>query len=145
MSKAALAEFADKVSEIMRVIANEFAKKQTAGFHKIKLTMPQIFILDFLYRDGESNMTDMAHHMNVTTAAITGLVDKLVRDRYAVRRTDSADRRIIRVRLTKAGSGIIKNIIKHKRKMIMDIFGKITQAEREYYLKILMHIREHIK
>jgi DNA-binding MarR family transcriptional regulator len=90
-------------------------------------------------------MSDLAHYMNVTTAAMTGMIDRLVRDGYLKRHDDPSDRRIIRVYLTKKGKNTVKDTIEHKRKMTINLFGKISQAERENYLSILMHIRDHLK
>jgi DNA-binding MarR family transcriptional regulator len=83
--------------------------------------------------------------MNITTAAMTGIVERLVRDKYVVRTSDPNDRRIIRVRPTAKGSRIVKDMIENRKRLVMKIFGVISEKEREEYLKILMHIREHLK
>jgi DNA-binding MarR family transcriptional regulator len=87
-------------------------------------------------------MTDMAHFMQVTTAAMTGLVDRLVRDGYLTRVYDPQDRRVIKIKLTLRGNGLIKKINDHRRKMVIKIFGQIPEADRQDYLRILMQIKE---
>lgn len=145
MSNVTLSEFADKVSEIMPVISREFLRHQTVEFYKMKITPPQLIILELLYKQGESNMTDLAHLLNVTTAAMTGIVSRLVRDGSAVRVSDPDDRRIIKIRLTAKGEKTVKNMTEHRKKMMTQIFGMISQEERDEYLKILSHIYEHLK
>ncbi len=145
MSTLSLREFAGHLTEIMSVIIKEFLKYQTGEFYKTRITLPQFFVMDMLNRRGESRMTDLARFINVTTAAMTGVVDRLVRDGYAMRTSDPNDRRIIKIRLTPKGDRTVKRIIERRRQMIMKIFGMISQAEREEYLKILTHIRDRLK
>ncbi|MEK6714672.1 MAG: MarR family transcriptional regulator [Candidatus Omnitrophota bacterium] len=140
MPEISLSEFADKLNQLMPAIIKEFARRQTNELYKGKITLPQFLILGFLERGGESRMTDIARFMGITTAASTGIVDRLVRAGYTVRSYDINDRRIIRMKLTQSGSILVKKVNKERRAMIIDIFGKISQAEREKYLEILTHI-----
>lgn len=134
--------FADRLNEIMPVIFKEFTKRLTKELHKTKITLPQLFILEFLEREGESRMTELAHFMNVTTAAMTGIVDRLVRDNYAERIYDQNDRRIIKVKLTNEGNSVVRKICERKQQMIVKVFGRISEAEREQYLGILRQIKD---
>jgi DNA-binding MarR family transcriptional regulator len=144
MSHIPLSEFADKVNELMPAIAREFMRQQPPAFHKMRLTLPQFVILDYLSREGESKMSDLARAMNVSTAAMTGLIDRLVRERYVLRHSDPKDRRIVNIALTEKGQKIIKYMVQQKRQMIINVFGRISEAERNQYIKILTHIKEHI-
>lgn len=142
MPQVTLSEFADKINEVMPLLAKEFTRRQPDELYKGKITLPQLLVLDFLNKQGESKMTDMAHFMRVTTAAMTGLVDRLVRDGYAVRVYDSQDRRVIKIKLTPQGSGLVKKINTQRRKMVMKIFGHISEADRQDYLRILLKIKD---
>lgn len=145
MSGLSLAEFADKVGEIMPVISRQFLKDQTKDFYKMKMTIPQLVLLDLLSRHGESNMSELARLMSVTTAAMTGVADRLVRDGYILRVSDPKDRRVVKVKLTAKGSGMVEKAGEHKKKIMMRIFGIISEKERGDYLKILTHIQKHIE
>ena len=142
MSEVSLSGFADKINEIMPVIMREFARRQANGFFKVKITLPQLLLLDFLNIQGESKMTNIANFMHVTTAAMTGIVERIVRDGYALRVYDPDDRRIIKVKLTAKGSDLLKKINQQRRKMIISIFGKISETERQQYLRILTRIHD---
>ena len=126
----------------MPLIMKEFARSQMKGLYKDKVTLPQFLILEFLHKDGQTKMSFLASFMNVTTAAMTGIADRLVRDGYVKRVYDPNDRRIIEIELTSRGSGLVKKIHEERRKMIMRIFGKIAQRDRRDYLRILMQIKE---
>lgn len=142
MSQISLTEFADKISEVFPVVIKEFLKRQTNELCRGKITMPQFIILNSLERQGENRMTDLANFMSVTTAAMTGLIDRLVRDGYVERAEDPDDRRIIKVKATQKGAVLVKKINLQKRQMIIDIFGRLTQQDREEYLRIIMQVRD---
>jgi DNA-binding MarR family transcriptional regulator len=142
MSKLSLSEFADKMNEVMPVIMKEFGRRLVSALYKGKIILPQFLLLEFLHREGESKMTALAHFMNVTTAAMTGIVDRLVRDGYLVRADEPQDRRIIKVRLTLKGTDLVRKINRKKCQMVIKIFGKISEADRREYLRILMQIKE---
>lgn len=144
MEDVSLSEFADRVGGIMSVIMRNFLKQQMSKFYQMKITIPQFAILNFLKTEGEHKMTDMAKFMNVSTAAITGIIDRLAKSGYVVRRHNPDDRRVIRVSLTAKGSDLVKKSFQQRRQMIIDMFGKISQEEREDYLRILTHIKEHL-
>jgi DNA-binding MarR family transcriptional regulator len=80
--------------------------------------------------------------MGVSTAAVTGLVDRLVKYAYIVRVFDPGDRRIIRIKLTAGGLSLVKKVNQQRRQMIISIFEKISEADRKDYLRILMQIKE---
>jgi DNA-binding MarR family transcriptional regulator len=135
MNRLCLAEFADRINEIVPVIMKEFTKRQTGELYKTKVTLPQFLILVLLQREGETKMTDLAHMVKVTTAAMTGIG-------YAVRAYDPQDRRIIKVKATTKGSQLVKKVNEERRKMIIKIFGKLSESDRTDYLRILTQIKE---
>lgn len=142
MSQISLSEFADKLNDMMPVIMKEFARRQTNELYKGKITLPQFLVLEFLETDGEVKMKDIAQFMHVSTAAMTGIVDRLVREGYVVRAFDAVDRRIIKAKLTVRGSSIVKKINEQRRDMTIRIFEKISETDRNEYLKILRQIRD---
>jgi DNA-binding MarR family transcriptional regulator len=145
MSNLTLAELADRVGELMPEISREFLRNQTVEFYKSKITLPQCVILDTLNKNGESNMSDLARNMSVTTAAMTGIVDRLVRDGYVIRASDPDDRRVIKIRLTAKGDKVVRMLREHRREMTIKLLGVLSQPERESYLKILTRIKDGIR
>lgn len=142
MATISLSEFADKINEIVPMFMKEFARLNISEFYKEEITLSQFSILLFLYKEVESKMSNLAHFMNVSTAAMTGIVDRLVKHGYVARQLDPRDRRIIKIKLTNKGALIVKKISQQRRQLMIKVFSKISEAEREAYLKILMHIRD---
>ncbi|MCX5678689.1 MAG: MarR family transcriptional regulator [Candidatus Omnitrophica bacterium] len=144
MSQLTLSEFVDKLSEMMPAIMREFLKQESDKFYNVKITIPQLVVLEMLTRDGESRMTDLARSINVTTAAMTGIVDRLVRDGYVTRTSDLEDRRVIKIKPTAKGARVAKSALEHKKAIFRKMFGVISQDDREEYLRILTIIRDRI-
>ena len=145
MPSLSLSEFADRVQEVMPVIMKEFMRRQAGDFYKTNITMPQFFVLELLQRLGESKMSAVAKYIQVSTAAMTGIVARLVRAGYLVRTSDSQDRRIVMVKLTARGSAAVKETIERRKQATIKIFGGISPKDREKYLNILDQVREHLK
>jgi DNA-binding MarR family transcriptional regulator len=140
-----LSQFADKVTELMPVIMKEYVKHQVDEFEKLKITLPQFFVLELVNRQGEAKMSDLAKFVNVTTAAMTGIVERLFKNGYVLRIDEPDDRRIIKIKLTPKGAKVVKDMIQKRKDITIKMFGSITQEEREEYLKILTHVHEHLK
>lgn len=141
MSEISLDGFADKLNEIMPVIMKEFARRQVCELYKGKITLPQFLVMDFLHRNGQSQMTQIANFMGVTTAATTGIVARLVKCGFCARGAEPADRRIIKVRLTQKGNELVKKVNEERHKMVLKIFGRISDKDRSDYLRILEQIK----
>ena len=144
MSQLTLSKFADRLSEMIPAIMREVYKQESDKFYNIKITIPQLVVLEMLTRDGGSRMTDLARSINVTTAAMTGIVDRLVRDGYVIRSSDAKDRRVIKIRPTAKGARVAKSAIEQKKAILRKMFGVISQDDREEYLRILTIIRDRI-
>lgn len=144
MSSLSLSEFSEKVSMLMPVIAREFVKLQSAEYLKTKITMPQFIVLEILHHRGESKMTDLAGALDVTTAAMTGIVDRLVRDKYVSRGEDAEDRRIVNIILTPKGQKTVKTMTEARKRITMKLFGNISNQEREQYLNILTRVHDEL-
>jgi len=141
MSKLTIDEFADQMDEIMPVVGREFLRRHLGDLCKGKITVQQLLIADTLCREGEIRMGDLARIMAVTTAAMTGMVERLVRYGYVERVSNPDDRRIIKVRLTRAGEDFIATLNARRRKAHIKIFGQISPQDREDYLRILTQIK----
>lgn len=137
-------DFADKMNEVMPVIMKEFTRRQSNDLLKGKVTLPQMVILEFLERQGAIKMTDIARFMQVSTAAATGIVDRLVKSGYVIRTFQEDDRRIVRIQINSRGLELVKRVTLDRHKMLTSIFGKISDKDRFDYLRILTKIKDNL-
>lgn len=73
------------------------------------LTIHQYNILSFLIT-GEKKMSSIAAHLDVTTAAVTGAIDRMEALKLVKRANSRADRRVINVSITNHGTAFIELI-----------------------------------
>lgn len=142
MQHLTLEQFADRINEILPLLAKEFAKSQFIDWYKEKVTLPQFLIMSFLHQSGSCKMKDLASAMKVSTAAMTGIVNRLVRQGLVARRLDEKDRRIIRIEVNAKGAALVGKINQQRRKMVIDIFGKLSDNDRQEYIRILSQIQD---
>ena len=98
----------------------------------LDLTLTQIKLLHHL-EDAEHELTlkEGAELVRVSLPAASRLVDDLVRRGYVVRHEDETDRRMKRVRLTEAGSAVIRKLNAARMRGLRQYIEILTDAERE--------------
>jgi DNA-binding MarR family transcriptional regulator len=74
---------------------------------KGKISFPQFFLLAYLDEEECLSMSNIAKMMGHSTAAATGMVDKLQELGHLKRYTAAADRRKIMVRITEQGRSLV--------------------------------------
>jgi DNA-binding MarR family transcriptional regulator len=69
------------------------------------LTLPQWMALGCIGNEGQTGIThsELCHRLMLSKAPVTGIVDRLVRDGYAVRTADDKDRRVSRIAIRPEG------------------------------------------
>ena len=144
MTPIPLNKFADRLDEIVPVMMREFGRRQSNDLFKGKVSLQQFIILDYLLKEKDHKMTELARFMSVTTPAVTGFINRLVKAGYVRRIFDPKDRRVVIIKLKPKGKKLVLRVHKERRQMIMDIFGKISESDRENYLRILSNIRDTV-
>jgi len=142
--KLSVSDFADRINEIMPVMMKEFSRRQASELLRGKVTLTQILILEFLERQGSTKMTDIARFMKVSTAAATGIVERLVKSGYVIRTFQEGDRRIVRIKINPRGLELVKRVALDRHKMLISIFGKVSDQDRSDYLRVLTKIKNNL-
>lgn len=130
-------EFSKRLNELMPNLIREFNKRQKNPLAKGEITLPQLFVLNFLKIKGEAIMTEIAAHMATTLSAATGMVGRLVQSKLLLRSRDEKDRRIVKITLTRKGKEIVESVEKERLLLIKAVFGRLSKEERQTYLEIL--------
>ncbi len=77
---------------------------------KGKVSFPQFFLLAYLAEEECLSMSNIAKMMGHSTAAATGMIDKLQELGHLKRYTAAADRRKIMVRITDQGRALVEQM-----------------------------------
>ena len=92
--------------------------------------MPQFSILMQLHHNGACGMSEISEKFDVTPAAASQLVDKLVQGGFIVREEDPKDRRAKTLNLTDKGHELIQQGIEERYLWMDQLSGRLTEAER---------------
>ena len=94
------------------------------------LSMHQVSLLMQLNYRGACGMSEISGRFDVTPAAASQLVDKLVQSGYIQREEDPNDRRAKLLNLTDKGREVIRQGIDERYRWVDELTEKLTEDER---------------
>ena len=92
--------------------------------------MPQFSILMQLHHKGACGMSEISERFEVTPAAASQLVDKVVQGGFVKREEDPKDRRAKLLNLTDKGRQLIQRGIEERYRWMQELAGKLTAEEQ---------------
>lgn len=95
------------------------------------LSMPQFSILMQLHHRGNCAIGDISERFDITNAAASQLVDKLVQGGFIRREEDPQDRRAKMLNLTNKGKDLIQRGIEERYRWVDQLSSKLTVEERD--------------
>jgi len=137
MSRLGLEAFTDRAMELFPQLARGMIRHENNYLTQGAITLPQFRVLRHLMRQRECSMRELADFMKMGLSSVTGMVDRLVKQRLADRRRTEKDRRLVFVDITPKGRKAIKEILDQRRKTTLNLFESLTAEERLAYLCIL--------
>ena len=111
----------------------------------VKVTLGQAGLLFLLRQDDGRTMTALSKALAVKNATLTGLIDRLERSGFVMRKASRKDRRSIRVHITPAGvkeCDKAKPVIKRANAKIKSGFSR---AEIEMFKRVLNSLFEKFR
>lgn len=129
-------ELTDILMSLQRCMMMNLTEELTRG----RLSFPQFFLLGYLMTHATISMTEIATWMNHTTAAATGMVDRLECLGYVERWRGDKDRRKVLVKITKKGESLVSLIRKDIIQNLSKMMGILTTEEQETWLNIYRKI-----
>lgn len=94
------------------------------------LSMPQISILMQLHHKGPCGMSEISDRFDITAAAASQLVDKLVHSELIERVEDAHDRRAKQLSLSKKGATLIEKGFEERYRWMNDLAENLNTDER---------------
>ena len=110
--------------------------------------MPQFSILMQLHYQGESGISDVSERMDISAAAASQLVEKLVISKLIERAEDPNDRRAKQIKLSPKGKEMIVNGIEERYRWVEDMVDGINVEDRQKVgdaLTILTEVAKSIR
>jgi DNA-binding MarR family transcriptional regulator len=94
------------------------------------LSMPQFSMMMQMYHRGACGMSEVSERFEITPAAASQLVDKLVHSGLIQREEDPHDRRAKLLNLNDKGRELIQRGIEERYRWVDELAGKLTVEER---------------
>lgn len=100
----------------------------SSELNKGNVSFPQFFLLTYLSSEDYLTMSDIAKKMGHSTAAATGLVDRLEKLGYVERVHAAEDRRKIMVRITSKG---VELVAKMRTEIVSDLANILADMDED--------------
>lgn len=101
------------------------------------LSMPQLGVLMQLHHRGNCAVSDVSERFDITNAAASQLVDKLVQSKLIQREEDPHDRRAKLLNLTEKAKELIQHNIEERYRWVDQLAEKLTPEERAKVLEAM--------
>jgi DNA-binding MarR family transcriptional regulator len=128
---------AEKLADIFTVMQRSFVLHLSKELTRGNVSFPQYLLLGFLsQQEGPLIMTEVAQRMRHTTAAATGLVDRLERLGYARRQVAETDRRKVLVHITEKGLALVSQVREDMIGNLIRLMGILDPDEQRTWVRI---------
>ena len=134
---------ADRLADFVIFTQRSCILNLSTELNKGNVSFPQFFLLAYLSSEEYLTMSDIAKKMGHSTAAATGLVDRLEKLAYVERLHAADDRRKIMVRITSKG---VELVARMRKEIATDLAGILAgmdedEAETVEHTKRAIHSR----
>ncbi|HXZ52894.1 MAG TPA: MarR family transcriptional regulator [Burkholderiales bacterium] len=107
-------------------------------------TLPRFDLMSQLERHPQGlKMNELSRRMMVTGGNVTGIVDQLVAEGLVERQADAADRRALRVRLTRAGERVFAEMARAHEEWIVATLAGLSRREHAELFRLLAKVKQH--
>ena len=122
--KKLVSDVADFIMFTQRSVLLDLSKELNRG----NVSYAQFFLLGYLDSEEFLTMTDISKKMGHSTAAATGLVDRLEKLGYVQRLHASDDRRKVMVQITTKGKELVRDLRENITQNVADLMTTGEQA-----------------
>ena len=119
---------ADRLADFVLFTQRSCILNLSTELNKGNVSFPQFFLLTYLSSEEYLTMSDIAKKMGHSTAAATGLVDRLEKLGYVERVHAAEDRRKIMVRITAKG---VELVSKMRKEIATDLAGILAGMDED--------------
>lgn len=134
------ADLISLVFEISRMVKDELSLADIG-----QLSILQIHTLKYLSHHQSATMSEIADFLRIEMPSATSLINKLVRQKLAVRQSDESDRRRVRIVLTAEGTHLLQEALEARNKKLEQLFGYLSPEEKQTLVNILKTVKKNLQ
>ena len=123
----------DELAELLRetvIRLQPSSAEISEAWSSAQVTMQQLRVMTILYHEGPTRVSDLAKRLEVSTPTITGILDRLVRQRLSYRMSDPRDRRVVLNNLTGDGRELVERLLPAHGDHVETALARLTPDER---------------
>jgi DNA-binding MarR family transcriptional regulator len=124
----------NRFSQSIRAWVDVFMQRSMGNWWRFArstgLSMPQFSLMMQMYHRGACGMSGLSERFEITPAAASQMVEKLVQSGFILREEDPTDRRARFLNLTTKGRELIEQGIEERYRWVEDLAGKLTPEEQ---------------
>lgn len=105
----------------------------------------ELFILLYIYRNGEVNMTMIADYINAPLNTLTGIVTRMEKRELIKRERSAEDKRVVTVRMDEKGSAMIEKAISEFVTYGQKVMEGLTPEETGVLLKVIDKVTDMLQ
>jgi DNA-binding MarR family transcriptional regulator len=120
-------------------------RDQTRYVKSLGFSMPQFFMLMQVYYKKQCGISDLSERLEITAAAASQAVEKLVQGGFLDRAEDPSDRRAKQVTLSAKGSELIEKSIAERFRWVDKMVETLNADERGKVAETLKILTEKTK
>ena len=98
--------------------------------------------LRFIAEEGTPTMRDIAKQLRITAPSATSVVHKLIRLGWVQRVPSKADKRVVRISLTRSGEKELARYRTQSEKVMRKVFSKLPERELSHLRRALRSLRD---
>lgn len=123
-----------KLADFILFSQREFLLNLSRELNRDNISFAQFFLLSYLASSKEMTMTDIARKMGHSTAAATGLVDRLEKLGYMERTHAMDDRRKVMVRVTSKGVELVNRLRNELQNQIASAMSETEASDAATFM-----------
>lgn len=131
----ALKRDASKLADFIMFTQRSLLLNLSKELNKGNVSFAQFFLLGHLANEDYLTMTDISKKMGHSTAAATGLVDRLEKLGYVQRLHASDDRRKVMVQITRKGIDLVERMREDIVGSVVDMMAGLDREEKNSILQ----------
>jgi len=124
-------QLSQTMHHFMDIVMHQSMRERSHLAKAIGISMPQLGILMQIHFHENCGISDISDRFDITNAAASQLVDKLVQNSLIQREEDPHDRRAKLLNLTEKGKEFIKQATERRYRWVEDVTQKLSAQERE--------------
>ncbi len=129
-------------------LLRRITRKLSAHAHSIvvefDLTPPQFHALLFCRRKDNPSMKNLCQHLYLTSATVTGIVDRLEEKGLVSRVRDLVDRRSVKVQVTDAGEELLKKVLVTRQEVLAECLAGFDSEEQAQLVSLLERLSNSV-